>query len=210
MKKITSILIVFCTLLGMFCFSSCNSAKTNEPSEPEKAKEEIELERALQLAEEGAWGGAYLLLDDLMERGYYLDYKDKRDAIYEDYLIAEAIYRALSFKNLKDQLKNPDSLVIYNVYITAEKSEYGDYYIFAITYDYGASNSFGGMVRDTIDSSYTTKEAQKYVGKTINYSHVDLTDIAKLSSDEWRDKLYGDFRLYHHNLRNDEEGNIWG
>ena len=74
-------MIVFCTLLGMFCFSSCNSEKTNEPSEPEKAKEEIELERALQLAEEGAWGGAYLLLDDLMERGYYLDYKDKRDAI---------------------------------------------------------------------------------------------------------------------------------
>ena len=209
MKKITSILIVFCTLLGLFCFSGCNSEKTSEPSEPEKANEEIELERALQLAEEKAWGGAYLLLDDLMERGYYLDYKDKRDDIYEDYLIAEAIYQAFSFKNLKDKLKNPDSLVIYNVHITAKMSENGDYYYFKIIYDYGASNSFGGMVRDTIESSYTTKAAQNYIGKTINYSHVNLTEIAKLSSNEWRDKLYGDFRRYHYNLRYDEEGNIW-
>ncbi len=209
MKKIISICLILCVLLGLMGITSCSSQKNQEPSEPEKNKQEIEFERAMQLAEEGAWNGSYLLLDDLMERGYYTEYKSQRDAIYEDYLIADAIYQALSFQNLKDKLKNPDSLVIYNISIVARKNENRDRYLFEITYDYGASNSFGGIVRDTITSSFSTNEAKNYVGKSIDYSHVNLKDIAKLSSKEWRNKMNSDFDKYHYNLRNDVEGNIW-
>ena len=109
--------------------------------------------------------------------------------------------------SLKDKLKNPDSLVIYNVHIIAKP--WKDSYIFEITYDYGASNSFGGMVRNTIESSYTTKEAQKYVGKPIDHSHVNLTDVARLSFSEWSNKMSSDCRRYLYNLRYEEEGNIW-
>ena len=208
MKKPIILLLIICILFTMFCLGSCNSTQ-DEPSLPQKTKQEIELERALELAEEGAWLGAYCLFNDLISRGYYTEYEEKRSALYEDYLIAQAIYQAFHFKNIKENLKNPNSLVIYNINITVEKSKYSDSYYFAITYDYGASNSYGGMVRNTVTSSYSTSEAQKYIGKSINYSHVSLSDVAKLSSKEWDNKLEGDYNLYHYNLRNSYEGNIW-
>ena len=78
MKKIISVCLILCTLLGLLGITSCSSQKSQEPTKPEKTKQEIELERAMQLAEEGAWNGSYLLLDDLMGRGYYTEYKKQK------------------------------------------------------------------------------------------------------------------------------------
>lgn len=213
MKNLTTILLIICTLLTLFCFAGCDSNKgtsgeeTKVPSTPVKTKQEIELENAIRLADEGAWGGAYLLFNDLIERGYYLDYQDERDAMYEKHLIADVIYSAS--RSLKQSLKNPYSFTIYDIDMDVAPSEYGDYYVFKITYDYGATNSFGGMVRDTHSVGYSRyNEADKYAGKSINYGHVNLTDIAKLNSDDWEEKMYGDCELYNYNLR-EKEGNLW-
>jgi len=208
MKKI-ALLLVFVMILGScFALASCNSdTSTQPPSTSQKTNQEIELENALRLEQDGSWGGAYQLLNDLIERGYYPEYESKRDALKEKTLITEAVYNAFSYKNLKAQLKNPNSLVIYSISVKGDVYDGTEH--FDIIFDYGATNSFGGMVRDTLETSYSTWQAKPYIGKTVDCSYIDLEDLAKLSSRELMDKLYGDFRLYHYNFADDEPGNIW-
>ena len=102
--------------------------------------------------------------------------------------------------------------MIYNISVTTRLSEYSGNPVFEVTYDYGATNSFGGMVRDTITGTYSGKEAAPYYeGKKIDYSHVNLNDLAKMDKyyDWEKSKMWGDYELYLYNRRNQVEGNIW-
>lgn len=60
---------------------------------------------------------------------------------------------------LKEQLKDPNSLVIYGTNIWAEEGS--DY--FTIELDYGAKNGFGGMVRDNYSHEYKLTENEKNI-----------------------------------------------
>ena len=219
MKKLALLLVIVMILGCALPFSSCNKSDTppsnndnvtSEPPEPTKTKQEIELENALRLEREGAWAGAYFLLDDLIERGYYTEYAEKREDLYYKYIIADHINAAINYNGLKTQLKNPNSLVIYNITITASVSQYSsDSYVFELEFEYGATNSLGAMVRDTYETKKNSSLAQKYIGQTVDCSFVNLSDVAKMTHNEFDQKLQGDFKLYHHNLRNDVTGNIW-
>ncbi len=207
MKKILSLSLIICCILSTFV--GCKNIKNNKNNK-------LELEAALRLEKEGAWFGAYALLDDLIERGYYLEYAEKRDELYDKYFIVNAVHTAFSFRKLKQDLKDPSSLVIYNISITANKKESGsqpydfDYY-FEIVYDYGASNSFGGMVRSTVTSLYTDEKVQEYFeGKKIDYSLINLKDLAEMDDlYEWKiAKMEGDYELYSYK-KWEVDGNIW-
>jgi hypothetical protein len=195
----------------LFCFSGCNSEKTSEPSEPEKATHEIELENALRLEEEGAWGGAYFLLKDLIEHGYYTEYTSKMESLEHKYRITDLVNSTINYAGLKSNLKNPNSLVIYSVTFTANEVSIDSsrYFYFEIKIDYGATNSFGGMVRDTYETTKTVKYAKNYIGKHVDVSFLPLDDIAKMEYREFDDKLLGDFKVYHSNFINDISNNIW-
>jgi hypothetical protein len=104
-------------------------------------------------------------------------------------------------------LKNPNSLVIYSVTFTAKYDS--TYYFFEIKIDYGATNSFGGMVRDTYETTKTVDYAKNYIGKHVDVSFLPLDDIAKMEYWEFDNKLLGDFKVYHSNFINDISNNIW-
>ena len=209
-KKILGIIALL--ILTTLMIASCTSSNTTtlETSEPAKATHEIELENALRLEEEGAWGGAYYLLEDLIEHGYYTEYTSKMESLEHKYRIADLVNFAINNKGLKLNLKNPNSLVIYSVTYTANVSSYdSSRYIFEVKIDYGATNSFGGMVRDTYETKQDVKYAKNYIGKHVDVSFLPLDDIAKMDFNEFNNKLIGDFKVYHSNFINDISNNIW-
>ena len=205
-RKILSIVSLF--ILTMVFITSCTSSNSPSDSETSKLPQEIELEYALKLETEGAWTGAYCLFDDLV--GYYPEYTTKRDELYHKYQITQLVNYAINYNGLKDQLKNPDSLVIYNLTVTASVSEYNnDSYIFEFAFDYGATNSFGGMVRDTYKVDKNSNIAKEYLGKNVDVSFISLDDIAEMDFEEFEEKMNGDFKIYHSNFTNDVPNNIW-
>ena len=215
-KKILGIiaLLILTTLMIASCTSSntttLETLETLETSEPAKATHEIELENALRLEEEGAWGGAYFLLEDLIEHGYYTEYTSKMESLEHKYRITDLVNSTINYAGLKLNLKNPNSLVIYSVTFTANVSSYDpSRYIFEIKIDYGATNSFGGMVRDTYETTKTVDYAKNYIGKHVDVSFLPLGDIAKMEYWEFHYKLLGDFKVYHSNFINDISNNIW-
>ena len=209
-KKILGIIALL--ILTTLMIASCTSSNTTtlETSEPTKAAHEIELENALRLEEEGAWGGAYFLLEDLIEHGYYTEYTSKMESLEHKYRITDLVNSTINYAGLKLNLKNPNSLVIYSVSVTANVSSYdSSRYIFEIKIDYGATNSFGGMVRDTYETTKTMDYAKNYIGKHVDVSFLPLGDIAKMEYKEFNNKLLGDFKVYHSNFINDISNNIW-
>ena len=214
MKKLLSILLILCSIA--ITFTGCNekpntntlpeSSTTPPPATPEITPQELELEAALRLEKDGCWSGAAVLLDDLISRGYYSEYANKRDELYEKDFIANAVHIALEGSRFKQSLKDPSSLVIYSISITPRSPS-----CFDIVFEYGAKNSFGGMVRDTFSHSYSDNGVKPYYeGKKINCSHINLEDLAKMSYYEWDKKQGGDYKLYYYKFRYDVEGNIWG
>lgn len=212
MKKLAFLLVVAITLGCIFPLSSCTkNDRTNiETSAPTKTKQEIELEYALELEEKGAWTGAYCLFDDLVERGYYTEYAEKRDSLYHKYRITELVNTVINYAGLKLKLKDPNSLKIYSVYITSVASKYDStQYVFEIKVDYGAANSFGGMVRDTYKKTLNHTLAKEYIGRHVDVSFVPLNDIADMDYWEFDRKMEGDFKIYHSNFTKDIPNNIW-
>ena len=234
MKKITSIIFIICTLLALLCFTSCNSDTgssdtdssdigsseigVQDTSIPQKTNQEIELENALRLEEEGAWRGAYLLLNDLIERGYYPEYETKRDELKEKALISRVVYFAYSSIYFKHKMNDPNSLVIYG--ISAKGVEHDKFVGFDVTFDCGGRNAYGGMVRETYEY-FTPMEDydrdESYIGKKVDCSFIDLEWLAKLDLDDkdllffgWaQDLIKGDYELYHYDYAKYVEENIW-
>ena len=207
-RKILS--IVSLVILTMVFITSCASSNTPSDSETTKLPQEIELEYALKLEEEGAWTGAYCLFDDLVKKGYYPEYDTKRDELYNKYQITQLVNFAINYNGLKDQLKNPNSLIIYNLTATASVSEYNNNsYVFEFAFEYGATNSFGGMVRDTYKVVRNSSVAKEYIGKNVDISFISLDDIAEMDFEEFEAKMNGDFKIYHSNFINDVPNNIW-
>ncbi len=197
-KKVLSIVIwVLLTAIITSCASTDDSIDTTwltegTTSEPVKSNQELVLEGALKLEKEGAWYGAYKSLDYLIEHGYYTEYAEKRDSLYLKSELVNNSYFAVG--QLKSMLKDPDSLKIYDVTVTASQSQYDDSYIFEFEFEYGATNSFGAMVRDTEIITCSGRTAKEYdVGETLNVSFIRYNDLTDMTRDELSDQMGGDY-----------------
>ena len=163
---------------------------------------EIEFEHAQQLEKEGAFLGAAFLYEDLINKGFYTDYQTHATELKSRANRERSVFYAIS--DLKKQLKDPNSLVLYSAKTTviARNSNGKTEYIYQVTLDYGAANSFGGMVRDTYQITYLG--ASKEEEGILNY-HSDI--LSKTQSD-WNDEIVGDFDAYSSSF-SDHEDNIW-
>lgn len=75
-------------------------------------------------------------------------------------------YISVTIRELRGKLKDPSSLTIYDAKII---NSYDENYSFTIQFDYGAKNSFGGMVRNTFTSrQYSLSDAEKEVVYQLN------------------------------------------
>lgn len=151
MKKILCLLLTFVLLIGM---TACKKTLSEEEAKELKDKG-YEYYSTARFAE------AIDTWQELYDGGgcdeKFLNDK-KNDA--EAYSIL-CQYIPLAISELRGKLKDPNSLTIYDATIT---NSYDENYSFTIQFDYGAKNSFGGMVRDTFTSrQYSLSDADKEV-----------------------------------------------
>ena len=81
--------------------------------------------------------------------------KTWEEKVARDKIVCE--YVSYVIASLKKALKDPNSLVIYSIHLEEDKTETNK---LCITLDYGARNSFGGMVRDSFSQTYSLSKKQ--------------------------------------------------
>ena len=64
-------------------------------------------------------------------------------------------------RELKEDLKNPDSLKVHSSKVISE-FEYGEYFYYNISIDYSAQNGFGGYNRDTYERLVKVRKSDSY------------------------------------------------
>lgn len=163
----------------------------------------VEFDHAQELEKQGAYMGASSLYIDLAEKGFYIEYAEHAEELRNRYKREQAVYWAVG--NLKKTLKDPSSLTLYKIStnVKSQKRNNEVEYVYEVTLDYGARNSFGGMVRDDYVSTWWGA-SEDQVG-IINY-HDSL--IFK-TQEQWDEEALGDFKEYHSNFVESISTNIW-
>lgn len=150
LSKILRVIVVFCIMVSMSWQLCACSGKTEEvlPNKQDmldqideykdqaKFTSVIELYRKLKLYD-------YISDDDL--KFYEKKYEINSFVCY---------WIESSIEHLKEELKDPYSLVVYGVKIEMCDDEDYDDVVIELTLDYGAKNSFGGMVRENYSHLY--------------------------------------------------------
>ena len=93
-------------------------------------------------------------------------------------------------RSLKSMLKDPNSLTIYKISMKVASS---DSYKINITIDYGAANSFGGMVRDNYQYSCKLSSEDR---EDIYESLKDWMDENGATSEDSAEYLIGNYGIY--------------
>ncbi len=127
------------------------SAKAKDYFKNAKLVEMIETYR--KMVEGGCTKGDLLEFGD---RSVEEALKTQEERTQRNYIVCR--YATMAVNDLKNQLKDPGSLVIYAMHLHEDES---DPTKLRITFDYGAKNSFGGMVRDEYVASYTVSESER-------------------------------------------------
>ena len=217
MKKITVLLAVLMLLISSVnLMASCDSvddAPTTEEtvaSAPVVSKESIVYEHAKEMMAEGKWEGASYLFESVKN-----DFDDA-DALYEKCWRYHLIEYAISFAidNLKKELKDPDSLTIYDIEVHGRQSKYAaDNYHYEVSIYYAAKNSFSAMVTNTY--IYPVNGGNQYAKEDLDQS-VDLSfmtityiDLCNMTRSEYSTWSLGDFKLYEKSWANSNPENIW-
>ena len=189
-KKILCVIVLMLMLVCVL--ASCNDSEPLETDPPQTdppktVPTQAELENMYQQAsnfeENGKFKSAIELYRELYSYGFTdPDFGhnglDKALAIREKRYVHQKIlsqYYEFTVRNLKGQLKDPGSLVIYSMSID-HNSPQGQ---LTVVFDYGAKNSFGGMVRDKFSKTYTLTEYEKTEVYETNQNHMDGLGLTK-------------------------------
>jgi len=158
-----------------------NSVTTEKETSslPKKTIAELDsmYEKACEYEKNAKFKSAIILFRELRKYDYY----DKDFGSYgldealetrESRYLCESIavqFVSSAIRTLKNQLKDPNSLVIYSIWFSEDNG------LMVLKFDYGAKNSFGGMVRDsyTWKSSWGLSEEQK---QKVYSAHKDFMD----------------------------------
>ena len=151
MKKVLCLLLTFVLLIGM---TACKKTLSEEEAK------ELE-DKGWEYYNTARFAEAIDTWQELYD-GSGCDEKffnDKKNDAEANSILCQ--YISLAISELRGKLKDPSSLIIYDATITNSNDEN---YSFTIQFDYGAKNSFGGMVRNTFTSrKYSLSDADKEV-----------------------------------------------
>ena len=205
MKKFLIVLVI--ALACTSTFSSCNkpqSTNTNEPQSTttnEKVPSQAELEQKYAQAEEyennGKFKSAIEIYRELHSYGF-------TDPEFGSYGLDEALrirekryahqkiisqYYSDAVRALKKQLKDPNSLVVYSMKVS-HNSPQGK---ITIIFDYGAKNSFGGMVRDEYSQTFYLAEYEKNEVYELSKDHMNRLGLTAEDAGQY---LAGNHHIY--------------
>ena len=178
LSKVISLMVAFCIVVSMPCLLCACSKKTKTTTEQTTTlpdKEDM-FHQIHEYEDQAKFTSAIELYRQMHEYNYIpADTLDINEKFYlvNSYMCHCAEY---AIKKLKERLKDPHSLVVYGMNVELRDSKYGYGPVFDITLDYGATNSFGGMVRDDYTVSFTTGkgaedwEALEYIVKNYEIS----------------------------------------
>lgn len=162
MKKVLCLLLTFVLLIGML---GCSDESAKQEAQEAKVLSE---EEAKELKDKGweyyntaRFAEAIDTWQELYDGGgcdkEFLNAR-KNDARNDT---IECKYVSRAIKELKDGLRDPNSLVIYGAEII---NTYDENYSFMVQFDYGAANGFGGMEREVaISQQYSLSDVEKAV-----------------------------------------------
>lgn len=188
MKKILCVTLLVFLLVNSFvsCVSTSTSNNgageslgldssntTSTPSERELAEM---YEQAVDYEKHGKFRSAINIYRELYTYGFAdpefgyngnekaLEIREKR------YLFSSMACKYIKYAvgDLKSNLKDPNSLVIYGIKLYDSTGN-----TFVITLDYGAKNSFGGMVRDTYNYTHILSTYEQDQIYSIAKEHMD-------------------------------------
>ena len=191
--------IVTLLLVLVFVFASCNETLTNKPTEtvPSQAELESMYNQASDFEKNGKFKSAIELYRKLHTYGF-TDPDFGRNGLDEALAIREkrythqkilSKYYEYTVQELKKQLKDPNSLVVYSMSIDHNTPQ-GK---LTVVFDYGAKNSFGGMVRDDFSKTYTLAEYEKTEVYEANKDHMKSLDLTKEDAGRY---LAGNLHIY--------------
>lgn len=200
MKRIIAMLLALCLCLGL-CACGGNNENSTSKSEnstkettehiPTQAELETMYQQAKDFESNARFDEAINLYRAVFKYGFSdPDYSSKTSEevleIKEGNYILQKIsceyfgYAIWLFNDeIVERLKDPDSLKIYSLTIESDKSNPNRFYV---VFDYGAANSFGGMVRDTFSAPYTLKDDE---AKEIYESNKEFIDSNGCTATEY-------------------------
>lgn len=195
LKEILTLCIVVCMPLQI---CACN--KTEITTTPLPDKQEM-IDQIHEYEKQAKFTSAIEIYRQMHEYGYITDADlDKQE---KQYYINSYMCNVANFaiKHLKEELKDPHSLVVYGMdFELCEYDESG--MIISITVDYGATNSFGGMVRDDYIKRFCTTERPEHWDDTLYIiTHTDLSKESQFEAiineeaeydSNFQYKLFGD------------------
>lgn len=176
-SKVIRVMVAFCLVVSIPCQICACSKKIETTTETTTIqittlpdKQEM-FHQISEYEDQAKFTSAIELSRQMYEYNYIsadsLEY-DEKLYIVNSFMCYSAEY---AIGKIKEVLKDPHSLVVYGMTVKLKDSEYGYGPMFVITLDYGATNSFGAMVRDnyTVTQSAVGKkedwEALEYVVK---------------------------------------------
>ena len=156
MSKVIRVIVAFCIVVSMaFQLCACSN-KTEVTTTVELPDKQDMFNQIDEYKAQAKFTSAIELYRQMKEYDYI---SDKDLEFYEKkYIINSFIccWTESTIKELKGQLKDPNSLVIYGLEIRMFENNG----LINIMLDYGATNSFGGMVRDTYINQLEVSEDQ--------------------------------------------------
>ena len=173
LSKVIRVMVAFCIAVSLPC-QLCACSKTTETTTEQTTSLPDKQDMFHQIHEyedQANFTSAIELYRQMYEYNYIpADTLDINEKFYlvNSYMCHCAEY---AINSLKERLKDPHSLVVYGMEVELRDSKYGYGPVYDITLDYGAANSFGGMVRDDYKTSFTTGrkdddwEALEYIVK---------------------------------------------
>lgn len=217
MKKILCLLLTFALVIGMVgCSDESTKREEQEAkvlSEEEMAELKIKAKNYYNKAQfvEGVYTYQKLYdggCKDEKYFGYGENYGIERALTARKY---EAIICSVALShvpyvisNLKSMLKDPNSLAIYNIEVVAESN------CLTVELDYGAKNSFGGMVRDNYSQQCTfTDQEMEMLYEPVKFYTIEGVDITteaiydmsaffvNLGSSEWGSAILNGTATYY-------------
>ncbi len=169
MKKLLAILLVFAMCIGLCACGGNEGNPTPETSEHIPTQEELEemYQQAKEYENNAKFDEAIKLYRTIFIHNFSApDYSDttpeevleikERNFILQTIACKYFEYAIWLFNDeIVKRLKDPDSLKIYGLTIEEDEANSDRFYV---VFDYGAANSFGGMVRDSFEAPYTLED----------------------------------------------------
>lgn len=172
-------LIVYLALLMCaMMFTACSNEMPTEQI-PTEAEMQQMFDKAKEYEASAKFKDAINIYRQLCEYGFEdPDFGDRAKAVRESRYLCQSVacqYFSYAVSDLKSQLKDPNSLVVYSMSIDS-RSPSGK---ITIVFDYGAKNSLGGMVRDKYTKTYTLSENDKEKIYQDNKDHMNSFGLTK-------------------------------